>query len=83
MLTKITLEGITELLKIILKKGKSTEFFKRDKLGESSQKTEMGEHRSRTDKPVLHCVSPHPPDKAGVSNTQKRKLHRWDRMHLS
>ena len=75
MLTKTTLEVITEFLKIILKMGKFIKIFKRDKLGESSQKkTEMGEHRSRTDSPVLLCVSPHPLDKAGVLNTQKRKL---------
>lgn len=84
MLTKITLEVIMEFLKIILKTGKTIKFFKRDKLGESSQKkTEMGEHRSRADRPVLLCVSPHPLDKAGELNTQKRKLHSWDRMHLS
>lgn len=64
--------------------GKFIKIFKRDKLWKSSQKkTEMGEHRSRTDRPVLLCVSPHSLDKARVLNTYKRKLHSWDRMHLS
>ena len=42
VLTKITLEGITEFLKIILKRGKFVKFFKRDELAESSQKTKNG-----------------------------------------
>lgn len=45
VLTKITLEGITEFLKIILKKENFIKFFKRDELAESSQKkTKVGKH---------------------------------------